>query len=218
MALASVALQEARVLLNDANASLFTDTVLLPFLQKAYRELLLKLDTRQSDTQDEISSAILVTAGATSVTLPADLIRPTKLEEKAVGASDDDYIEMSEQEWEENIQTIEILRYWAWREEAIRVPGATVDRSVRIFYVKSLTAPVNGASQLNIGRAETFLATRTAALAARYIQQDMVRAEMLDEDTGASLKDYFTAEVRSKQGKPTRRRPYGSRWYTYNRR
>jgi hypothetical protein len=215
MAVASIATDEAAALLNDAAKVSFTFAVLLPFLQRAHRDLQLKLDARQSSVQKEVTAVFTITAGLTAIpalSIPADLLRPIKLQEAAVGTAIGSYTDMHEGVWEANIKPGTTIGIWTWREEAIVFPAATADRSLMLYYVKGLTVPTVVGSQLGFTRAETFLSAKTAHYAAKYILQDEKRAADLDSDAEKALKDYFDAEVRGQQGLPARRRPYGSRW------
>jgi len=222
MALASVATDEAAALLNDAAKVSFTFAVLLPFLQRAHRDLQLKLDARQSTVQKEVTAVFTITAGATDLgaSQPTDLLRPIKMQEAAVGTAIGSYTDMREGVWEKNIAASTQIGLWAWREELIVFPACSANRSLMLYYVKGLTVPTLVGSALGFTRAETYLSAKTAHYAAKYILQDEKRAADLDSDAEKALKDYFDAEVRGQQGLPARRRPYGSRWartgrYTY---
>lgn len=214
MALASVAFLEAAAMLNDATQVLFTDAVLLPFLQRSHRELQLKLDARQSSVQKEVTAIITVLAGAVELgaSLPADFLRPIKMQEGNIGAPPGQYADMIEAVWDKNIQPTANIGFWTFREEVIQFPPATQNRSIMLYYIKGLTVPVAGTSPLGLTRAETFISAKTAHYAAKYIMQDEQRAADLLNDADGALKDYFDAEVRGQQGVPTRRKPYGTRW------
>src|SRR5690606_2389933 len=97
------------------------------------------------------------------------------------------------------------LRVWTWREEQIYFLGATMDREIRIRYVKSLDALTLG-STVAITNALTVLAARTAALAARHIGENPTRASELDADAAFNLDTFIVTSIRQNQGLPTRRR------------
>src|SRR5271154_3302694 len=99
-----------RSLLNDAAGNLFTDTVLLPYANAAYRKVQRALGSVQSGTFLNDDVLLVVTAvGATdpslqvSITdatappnqLPTDLLVPLKLWERVSGSSDD-FVEMTD--------------------------------------------------------------------------------------------------------------------------
>ncbi len=99
-----------RSLLNDAAGNLFTDTVLLPYVNAAYRKAQRTLANVQSgsflsdDVLLVVPAVIVVDASAqVSITdatappnqLPPDLLVPVKLWERA-NLSSDDFIEMTD--------------------------------------------------------------------------------------------------------------------------
>jgi len=97
-----------RALLNDAQGNLFTDAVLLPYANSAYRKtqralsnagaggfiqddvLLIVTAVAQVDTSLQVS---ITDATAPPNQLPTDLLVPVKLWERANGSSDD-FVEM----------------------------------------------------------------------------------------------------------------------------
>ena len=61
---AFVALQSARTYLNDINGVTWTDSVLMPILQEAHRELVQELDLNGVGVLKQQTSPILVPAGS----------------------------------------------------------------------------------------------------------------------------------------------------------
>src|SRR5579871_1266996 len=99
-----------RSLLNDAAGNLFTDTVLLPYANAAYRKVQRALANIQSGTflsDDVLLVVSAVTAIDSSVQvsitdatappnqLPTNLLAPVKLWERPNGSSDD-FVEMTD--------------------------------------------------------------------------------------------------------------------------
>ena len=167
MALTSVALATARTLLNDDNATMWTDAILLPKLQEAHRELQTQLWDMNSPVVREVSSAITVATPATSlgVSQPADLLAPTKLMETSVAGIA--WVDMTEVNYlDPSLVAATTLIYWCWREEIITFVGASVSRDVKVFYRKLITIPVAAASAIGIAFGEMYLGARTAAFAA----------------------------------------------------
>lgn len=114
MALASVAFDSARSYLNDVGAQLWTNTILLPFIKEAHRDLLAVLWLNGIPVIKEQSAAINVTAvTGVTLTLPADLLEPISLSERAQTSSLlSDYVPMAETDWDPNIAQSDSLRYW----------------------------------------------------------------------------------------------------------
>lgn len=76
----SVALSQARVFLNDTNATVWTDANLIPCMQQADQELQMKLWMIGSPVIRAMTGALLVSAGYNpniNASLPADFLIPT---------------------------------------------------------------------------------------------------------------------------------------------
>src|SRR3989304_3632608 len=80
MALVSVALDQARAVLNDTSSppKFYTNTVLLPHLKEAHRELQVLLWENGLPVIKEVTAVIDVAANATSLgaNLPVDILEP----------------------------------------------------------------------------------------------------------------------------------------------
>src|SRR5574342_633614 len=161
---------EARMLLNDVGATLYTNTVLLPPANKAYRELQQELGNNGIATTKEQSATLTVGAGTTvlnftsSPALPAALLYPIQLFEKVSGEADDRFIEMHERPWVPYVQQEKRLRYWTWIDDEIRLIGATVPVPIRIRYFGGLAAFTGPTSAILVVDAVTFLAARVASI------------------------------------------------------
>lgn len=210
-----IMLEAAGVFLNDTPRSLFTDAVLLPFLKRAFKDLLLELDKKGISQTSEVSAAITIPASTTSMTtagvLPADFISPTKIEERRNGSSDL-YTPMVEKDWESNILQTESLRYWAFREDDIKFPGATTIRQILLYYRKGLTVPVVLTNPLGLVNVENYLSAQTAGYAAKFILQSDTRAETIFGFATKALNDYLTIQVRGLQFQDNRRHRYLSKF------
>jgi hypothetical protein len=197
---------ESQGLLNDLPGTFYTFDSLLPYLNKAYRELQDYYNLHGLKTTVEVSSLIVVPANSeVLLNVPADLLRPITLSERTVG-SIEQFTEMDERSWEPDEVPTTHLRIWTWREETVFFRGATEPRELRIRYVKSLS-PLSGAgSFIGIMNSKSALAARTAALGARYIGENPTRADELDSETGRALDRLIVTAIRQSQGLPTRRR------------
>jgi hypothetical protein len=167
MALTSVALATARTLLNDDNATVWTDPILLPKLQEAHRELQTDLWLVGSPVVREVTIPILVSQGNTDLgaNQPLDLVSPTALKEAE--SADGTWVDMTEVNYIPfDVAKTSKLVYWAWRGEKIRFLGATANRYVVVFYRKLITVPATATDPIGIIFGELYLGARTAALAA----------------------------------------------------
>lgn len=174
--LASTIFATARTLLNDDGASVFTDTVLLPKLVEAFRELQAKLILSAAPIM-RAEAAQNINIGVTTLVLPTDLVAPIRLWERSQAAQDTAYIPMTEQDPLPNVAQQTNLVYWQWYQQAINLVGSIDTRRVKIQYWRSLTEPVDATSDLVFNRGELFLAPRTAGLAAGSVGEDDAMAK-----------------------------------------
>jgi len=170
MAQASVALAQARTLLNDDLATVWVDAALLPKLQIAHQELQSALWAVGSPVVREESSILTVNIGDLNlgVNQPADMLAPTQLYEYAwVGSAWVTPVQMTEVFFLPSgvSQTTKLL-HWCWKEELITFLGSTAKCGVVIRYRKLLTIPTLTTSELGIAFAEAYVGPRVAALAA----------------------------------------------------
>jgi hypothetical protein len=216
MSVVSDVLDESRVLLNDVGATRFTNAILLPIFKKVYLELQRKLIRTNVPLHKEISGTILVTSPATSIPpgggagqMPADLLLPIKLEEATVAPDPTGtWVEMTERDWEPDEAKQSTLDLWVWREQEIKLRGATVNRYVRIYYIKSLAAITAVANTVAIDFSEQYLAAATAAVAAFVIGQNPSRAEALQSNAENDLEELMAYHTKQLQGLRVRRRAF----------
>lgn len=202
-------LTEAKALLNDPSGHIYPDEKLLPLMQKAYRELQTKMMLNGLSVLKEASGAVLVNAGTVALGdgsgLPSDLVYPIELGERAQGSLLQ-YEDMDEFDWEPDQTQSNRLNYWAWREEELKFLGATVNREIRIRYMKGLTRISAVTTPIAVIQSVTYLAVRTAAIAAFVIGANPSRGEALNGDAGGALDDLIRLLVKRQQGIGVRRR------------
>jgi hypothetical protein len=131
------ALNLARALMNDSAAAVFTDTLLLPFLNSAYRGLQRELAesgvsvlAEQQDLDLEPNSGTGVTnteiSDVSSPQLPTDCLMPHTLWERATANTSDVFVPMEKFTSGGamlNLQPSSYLRLWEWREDKINLIG-----------------------------------------------------------------------------------------------
>lgn len=202
-------IDESRALLNaTAATNLFTETQLLPLFKKAYDELQDLLQLADVPVIWEASVVTPVAIGITTLVLPADFYNPIELHEKDVGQTDDNYFLMQRVMWLPDAIPSNMLTWWEYREQAINFLAATAARTVRLRYYKALPTITVGADVVAVNNAKTFLASRTAALAAFTIGEDNERASALQSDADSALDRIKRLSVRNSQELRTRRRPF----------
>lgn len=205
---------QAAALLNDAAQAKYSDAVLLPFDKKAFSELQHEMFISKLPTVKEVAAILVNVPAATTVLngvagFPTNFYLPVALSERAGGsATGTEFDPMDELEWDPDIDLDTAFRYWVWREEELKVPGATSIRDVRLTYMKFLAQITAAGDTIPVAMADTFLAARVASLAARYIDQNDSRADTLALDAANSLEKLKTEWAHRKQSKPMRRRGF----------
>lgn len=216
----------ARSLLNDAQGNLFTDAVLLPYLNSAYRKAQRAIGNAGGGafTQDDVLLVVPAVAQAdaslqVSITdatappnqLPTDLLVPLKLWERPNGSSDD-FIEMADLTRHGGLPSRvqdATLSVWEWRADGIYLLGATRDTQIRLRYAKAYPDLTDATSPVLIRNAQEALAYATAALAGWARGSPL--AEKWDDAAADALEDLVVAAVRREQQSSHRRRPFSSR-------
>jgi hypothetical protein len=211
---------EARIFLNDASGTLYTDTVILPFMKRARDELMMILAQNEAGLVQEISSPIAITAGVLSVPMPApaagrsggfevtDILVPTKVVERAQGASNDLFLEMEEKSWEPDEIKSTTLRYWVWRGDGIQLLGATTNREVKIYYTRIIIPIITSFATIEPQLAKCYLSARLASMLAGFLGENLPRAKLLNDEANIWLRKLLAITTKNRQGLPARRRPY----------
>lgn len=213
------ALNLTRALVNDSAASVFTDAVLMPLLNSAYRALQRQLaEAGVSVLVSQVDLDLAVANGVTPAVisdisdpqLPVDLLVPHQLWEQQTGTCDL-FVPMEKiTSGLPNFQPSTYLRMWEWREDQINLIGATSNITVRLRYEKVLPQLVLGTDPILIRAANDALAYATAALAGRARGSRALAADMQAAAYQAT-NDLVERYVRPEQFKGRRRRPYGDR-------
>jgi hypothetical protein len=218
------ALNLARALVNDGAGVVFTDALLMPFLNSAYRGLQRELAengvsvlTEQQDIEFDVNAGSGITntelSDVSSPQMPTDCLAPHMLWERATANTGDVFAPMEKFTRGGsmlNLQASSYLRFWEWREDKVNLIGATQAITVRIRYEKVLPALTVGTDPVQIRSATDPLAFATAALAARSrgsraLAQDLLAAAQM------ATENLIERYVRPEQTKGRRRMPYGHR-------
>ena len=214
-----------RSLLNDAAGNLFTDGVLMPYLNSAYRKVQRALENVQSGSQlsddalllvpaitavDPAARVAITDASESSGQLPSDLLVPLRLWERPYGAGGDfsEMTDLSNQGGLPSESQTSTLRYWEWRADGIYMLGATQDTQVRLRYRKAFPDLIDAASPVLIRNAQEVLAFFAAALASAA--RGAPQALRWDDAGADALEDLIARATQREQYTGRRRRPY--RW------
>ena len=215
-----------RSLLNDSQGNLFTDTVLLPYANSAYRKLQRVLGNAggggfiQDDTllvvtavtQPDTSLQVSITdATAPPNQLPTDLLVPVKIWERPNGSTDD-FLEMVDLTQHGGLpsraQDI-TLSVWEWRADGLYFLGATQDTQIRLRYLKAYPDFTDATSPVLVRNSQEAIAYATAALAGWARGSPL--AEKWDDAAADAIEDLISAAVRREQQSAHRRRPFSAR-------
>lgn len=215
------ALNLARALLNDSSGAVFTDTLLMPLLNSAYRGLQRELaeagvsvlaEQQDLDLEPDPATGITPTeiSDTSSPQLPTDCLVPHMLWERATVNTTDVFVPMEKFTSGGgmlNLQPSTYLRLWEWRQDKVNLIGATQAITVRIRYEKVLPEVTLGTDPVQIRSATDPLAFATAALAARSrgaraLAQDLLGAAQMGTE------NLIERYVRPEQVKGRRRMPY----------
>ncbi|MGH9687726.1 MAG: hypothetical protein ACRD5K_11610 [Candidatus Acidiferrales bacterium] len=215
------ALSLARALVNDTAGVVFTDTLLMPLLNSAYRGLQRELaevgvsvlaEQQDLDLEPDPTSGVTPTeiSDTSSPQLPTDCLVPHMLWERAAANSTDVFVPMEKFTSGGgmlNLQPSSYLRLWEWREDKVNLIGATQGITVRIRYEKVLPELTLGTDPIQIRSSTDPLAYATAALAARSrgaraLAQDLMGAAQM------ATENLIERYVRPEQVKGRRRMPY----------
>lgn len=216
------ALNLARALLNDTAGSVFTDALLMPLLNSAYRGLQRELaengvsvliEQQDLDLEPDPASGVTNTeiSDASTPQLPSDCLMPHMLWERAAANTTDVFVPMEKFTSGGsmlNLQPSSYLRLWEWREDKVNLIGATQGITVRMRYEKVLPEITLGTDPVQIRAAIDPLAFATAALAARSRGARALAQDLLGTAQMAT-ENLIERYVRPEQAKGRRRRPYG---------
>src|SRR5689334_5229702 len=215
-----------RSLLNDAQGNLFTDSVLLPYANSAYRKTQRALGNAgaggfiQDDVllvvpaiaQVDISLQVSINdATAPPNQLPSDLLVPVKIWERASGSSDD-FVEMADLSQHGGLPSRAqglMLSVWEWRGDGVYFLGATQDTQIRLRYLKAYPDLTDATSPVLVRNSQEAIAYATAALAG-WARGSPLAAKW-DDAAGDAIEDLVVQAVRREQQTSRRRRPFSSR-------
>ena len=215
-----------RSLLNDAQGNLFTDAVLLPYANSAYRKVQRALGNTGAGgflnddallvvaaipAPDASLQVSLTDATAPPNQLPTDLLVPLKLWERPNGSSDDfaEMVDLTRHGGLPSRPQDVVLGVWEWRADGIYFLGATQDTQIRLRYLKAYPDFTDATSPVLIRNAQESIAYATAAMAGWARGSPL--AEKWDEAAADAIEDLIVQAVRREQQSARRRRPFSSR-------
>jgi hypothetical protein len=217
-----------RSLLNDVNGAVFTDTILLPYVNSAYRicqrkianaggsewitdnvELVVK--AVPANQQDPGTQVVINDATPPPNQLPSNLLNPVKLWERP-NLSTQDFVEMvdltSHGGLPSNIQG-QSLQFWEWRTDGIYFIGATQDTQIRLRYNAAFQDLVGPNDVILVRGAQEAIAFAAASEAGGARGSQFV--ESMDNKFQDAVEDLIIANVRRNQNAGVRRKGFRQR-------
>lgn len=214
----------ARAYLNDLDdpaGDVYTDEVLLPFVNSAYRDTQRRLVEngvsvmiQENDIALNIGQTIL--SNGSSPSLPIGFIVPHDLREKATSVTGEKFQDMNKHvDGLPDVEQTQFLRMWEWRQNQVNFIGATREVTVKLRHevqLANLTQLGPATNIVGINGAEEALALRTAVMAVRS-RGVRAAAGDLQSEYLSEIKRMVRRNRKPEQRKSRRRKPYGLRNY-----
>ena len=216
-------MDRAAVLMNDRDKTDYTYDVLLPFLNTAIDELMESLTESQSSPTTQTSGAILLPKGSSAIYplesltpphYPPDLVEVQEVGERTAGTQDA-FIPMTRLEFPQAFPINSALLYWSWENQIIKFNpnGANTDREIQIRYIKTEISQASGPNSIvGVIGTRSFLAYKTASLAAQFIGENQKRADELNDKAMDALERLYNIQNKGRQEISTRHRPFRAGW------
>lgn len=229
----AISLALARSCLNDVSGNVFSDSVLLPYMNSAYRQIQRALSVAGGPLfiVDNVTFTLAAVVSAdpsvqTSLTdagynngstnanppqLPTDLLEPEKIWERPTGSTNDfqEMTDLTEGGGLPSLPQGSTLGVWEWRTDGIYFIGALQSVDIRLRYKKLLPDLTQGSDPILIPNAADCLAYNGAAMAATA--RGSLLADKWVNAGEVSLENLVAAAVRREQNRVRRRRPNSSR-------
>lgn len=203
-------LDRARVFLNDSDADLYTDAVLLPILAVANDEFRDELLVHGINSQKTVAGYYTVDAGETALDpLPDDFLNPVEIWERLSGSSDN-FTKVVEFVWPTGYTGSDngCIAYWNFRNQEITIPPANTIREVRLDYNRVLVEVVSTSDDVEIKGSVNFLAAKVAELASADIGQNPVESVKNEKRATKYLMRLLQINIKNQQGTGARRLPF----------
>ena len=216
---AAEVMNSARAYLNDVGATTFDNTVLLPYLKTAVRDLRELMQQSNLPVTNEVEEVLNLTAGTTEVSfvttpaLPQNLTQIRQIWERQ--HDNPPWVPMKRVEflpyWQDG-QLVQQFSVWAWIDNKIKLLESSQDNDLKLNFIKQLLQVVDENSVIGVINGESFLAYRTGSLAARWTGEDIARADQLDDEASNAWDRLASIENKGKQAIYKRRLPFRMGW------
>lgn len=217
-----------RSMVNDTLGNVFTDSILLPYVQSSYRRVQRKLAIAGSSLfiTDDIeiviaavpaaqqgpgTQVVLNDASAPPNQLPSNLLQPLKISERP-NLSTQNFVEMTDLTLHDGLPLrtqYSTLGVWEFRTDGVYFVGATQDTQILMRYTAALPDLNGPTDYVMIRFSQEAIAYGAAALAGGARGSPL--AQQYAEEQDAADEDLIAYFVRQQQHTGRRRRPFGSR-------
>ena len=209
---------DAGALLNDVTLSKYTFAIQLPYLKIAIKELRKHFELANLSATDLFSSTLtvpvanagIIALSATTPTLPSDLVDIRVAWQAPTTTNNWVPLPRIGSIIAQLGITVNTLSGYVWEDQKMKFAptrGGIID--IKLEYVRELfTLPTVTGSTLPIINGDTFLAARTAALVAKYVENNDERANSLNIEAGIALDEVLGIDSKGRQQMATRRRPF----------
>jgi hypothetical protein len=175
---AEYVLNQARMYLNDnaTTPQVWSDSVLMPMLQRAHEEMQVKLKQSAAPLMKSTFLEIIPAGNDTFTNPPNDLEAPIEIWSAGLGGN-------SLSKLTEVMDIPELfpfppgnMIYWKWDGVQVIFLPANIDQHIWMSYWRSLPVPQSGSDSIIALRGEIFLSPRTAAIAMATVGEEVSSA------------------------------------------
>lgn len=217
MATPAQVMLRAAALMNDSVRSVYTDDVVLPYLNMALDELQEYYELNNVPITNNTSAVLTIPQGIsvigfnTTPALPVDLVEIQSLYESEVGQSA--WAQMTPKNFVHPTKDqISAFIVYSWGKNQLNLIPANKDIDLKIDYVASVFPTDLAIGSINtdypIKNIKSYLAYKTAGLCAFYIGENKTRSDELNGLAQLALDRSLGISTKSRQSILTRRRPF----------
>ena len=216
--IASEVMDLAAAALNDVDKTTYDYETQIPYLKLALQELQEIYELNSLAVTEQSSVSIPVNSGTTEIIfnapsqprLPDNLIEPQKIWESARDTGN--WTPMTRLEFVPHpLVTVQanIITYWVWQQNKLKLLPSTNDEDIKIDYVGSLFPKyVRDDTILPVQNGLGYLSYKVAELISDMVEHNMERAQTNGSRAQLALDRISGISVKGKQQIQTRRRPF----------
>lgn len=184
---------QVRSILADSTPDVFTDAILLPYIQRAYRKAArvlraagMRLLIKDSASITVVAATVKLERSGGGTLYPSDLIRPLVLRERLTSTPTAGWSQMSQQhELFYDATAATSRKVWDWRSDIIYFPAASASTDIVVRYEAELPSLTGNASEILILDS----LDAVSLLAAAYAAQARDEQQMSERFTAMAAED-----------------------------